>query len=225
MDSTALARTLGAVLRSAPVGDPFEYRYMFDLTANTFLQKLIPKRLLDRKLDLAPAGFFKSLLIMDFYTNAVRGDERLLDNLKVIEGQLGSGPARRALTTELIVLEVGLCEKESATSRSDVEGRWREGAPCPLDPASLDAYYEGMGFLLLDQLDHRPAAARVACAAHYQAAVFAGALAARMGPAGEPVRALLESGRFLDATLDALAGLAASVRLEDLSSELAPPGR
>ncbi|MEW6365334.1 MAG: hypothetical protein AB1714_11960 [Acidobacteriota bacterium] len=213
-----LARRLGAMLKCADREDEFEYKFMFDLTANAFLQKLIPKRIMDHKLNLAAEGLFRSLVVLDFFTGVVAGDDRLIDNLRVIYKTLLKGETKTPIRTGLIVAEIGLLSSESGavSDAGSIRKRFGGCKKCCCDPNSVDPFYEGMGFMLLSQLTITEAAAEVASKADYKAAVFTDALLAEMPSPGGAIVKLLRSAAFLDAALQALRALSSQITIEDM---------
>lgn len=219
-DALRRAAALGAMLRCAPAEDPFEYRFMFDLAANTFLQKLVPKALMDRKLNLSPRGLFKSLLFLDFFTRVAAGDGGVLDNLLTIYRTVLKREKKYPITLELIVTEVALYSKEKGVSchPGDAWPRFSGCPTCSCDAADLDPYYEGIGFMLLDQLEMKEAADGVRSRMDYRAAVFADAVVSLMPSQRGPALLAIGKGRFLDAALDAFRAFSESVGVGDLKA-------
>lgn len=220
MKEREIASILGAVLKCAPVEDDFEYLFMFDLAGVTFLQKLIPKRLMDRKLNLASEGLLRALLVLDFFTSVIAGTDEVLDNLHTIYKKLlRTDEQRTPVPLRLVVVEIGLFarEKDLPGAPGAARRRFGAGTRCACDREALDPFYEGMGFLLASQLARPEAAARVACKADYKAAVFCDALQEGLPPRRQAKAArALADGRYLDAALAALSTWRETVTLEDL---------
>jgi hypothetical protein len=205
-----VARRLGAMLRCADLEDAFEYRFMFDLTANTFLQKLIPKRLMDRKLGLTPGEYFRSLLVLSYAASAL-GD-KLLDNVAVLGAELAKINRKATLPLGLLAVEIGLF----AAEHKPPGGRAAAAKKCACDASKIDPYYEAAGFMLLDQLQAKEHASRVASKSDYVAAVFADALLPHIAKEAAAVSARLAKGEYAEAARDALAACAATATMEDL---------
>jgi hypothetical protein len=216
------ALRLGARLRCAPLEDEFEYRFMLDLTANTFLGKLVPKRVMDRKLDLVPGQYFRGLLVLSYATTVLfeEGGEKLLSNLGVLHAELKKANRKAAMPTALLATEIALFAREQPIDESAARDRHRAqgGAPCACDLAQLEPYYEAGGFMLLDQLAAKEAAARIGTKADLAAAVFTEALGGLQGSeaATAALGQRLLAGEHCEASLAALRGAAAHVSVADL---------
>ncbi len=216
------ARRLGAMLKCAEVGDEFEYRFMFDLTANTFLQKLIPKNVMDRKLNLAPGEFFRSLLVLSFAATVFDSGKKLLDNVEVISKELLKLNRKATLPLGLIVTEIALHAAEHDVLDQERECRKRferlDNRRCACDAAAIDPYYEAVGFMLGEQLAMKDGAARAGSKGQYQAAVFADAFMPQMKKGADGVAARLLKGDYWEASIQALRSCSKTATLEDLES-------
>jgi len=217
---TELARRLGAMLKCAEVEDPFEYRFMFDVTANTFLQKLVPKRLMDRKLDLTPGERFRSLLVLCYATKVIDPGEKLLDNVAVLMRELVRVSPKSTMRLGMIVTEIALHASEQGTLSKESDCRERfarlDGRKCACDAAALDPYHEACGFMLADQLGMKEGAARVTSKGEYIAAVFADAFLPHLGESADGVAGRLLEGEYWEASVEALRACAKTATLEDL---------
>lgn len=221
-----LARRLGAVLRCADLEDPFEYRFMFDLTANTFLQKLVPKRLMDRKLDFAPGETFRSLLVLTYATSVFDAGEGLCDNLAVIARELAKIDRKARLPLGLLVTEIALFCAEHDTAGAEPRCKARfdrlDGPRCACDLATLDPYYEAVGFMLADQLANKEAAEKVSSKGELLAVVFADAVLPHVKSDPGAIAARLGDGAYWEASVQSLRALAATVTLADLEEYFTP---
>lgn len=215
---SAAEQKLGAMLKCAPVEDAFEYRFMFDLTANTFLQKLIPTRVMHRKLGIAPGSYFRSLLVLSCATGVFGLGDKLLDNLDVLWGELQKLDKKAHLSLGLIVTEVALVAAEQGIDEAASRARFAQLAAtrCGCDPARVEPYYEAVGSMLGDMLSLKAAAARVSSKGEYAAAVFADAFVPQLREGADAVAGRLLAGEYFAAALDALRIAARTTTLADL---------
>jgi len=216
MKADDLALRLGAMLKCADLEDAFEYRFMFDLTANTFLQKLIPKRLMDRKFGLAPGEYFRSLLVLAYATVALDAGEKLLDNVAVLNAELTKINRKAPLPLGLLAVELGLYAAEHKVAGRRAPFDKLGAKTCACDASKLDPYYEAAGFMLLDQLHAKEAAARVATKADYLAAVFVDALRPHVAEDAAAIDARVAAGEFWEGSVEALRSIAKRATMEDL---------
>lgn len=220
------ALRLGAMLKCAPLEDAFEYRFMFDLTANTFLQKLIPTRVMQRKLALAPGSYFRSLLVLSYATAVLGGGDKLLDNIDVLSAELRRLDPKALLPLGLIVTEIALHAAEQGTALDEEAFRARfallDAKRCACDPAQIDPFYEAVGHMLGDQLAMKGAAARVSSKGEYLAAAFADALLPHLKEDADAVAGRLLRGEYREASLDALRACARTATLADLERYFQP---
>jgi hypothetical protein len=205
------------MMKCAAPEDAFEYRFMFDLTANTFLQKLIPKRVMDRKFNLTPGEYFRSLLVLSYASTVFDGGAKLLDNVEVLSKELTKLNRKATLPMGLLVTEIALfaAEQDLAADRKRFVAL---DTKCACDVKTLDPYYEAIGFMLGDQLAMKEGAARVASKGEYQAAVFADAFLPHMKKGGDAVAARLLKGEYWQASVDALKSCSKTLTLADLES-------
>lgn len=209
---------LGAVFKCAPIEDDFEYRFMFDLTANTFLKKLVPKRIMDRKLNFRAGESFRTLAVLSYASKVLDPSDQLLDNIAVLERELKKLHRKSTLSLDLVVTEIALHISEHPVSETEAQTRFAplQRPPCRCDATGLDPYYEACGAMLLDQLEMKELASQISSKGDYLATVFADAVRVRLRKGALEVESHLKAGRSYDASLTALRHAAESTTLADL---------
>lgn len=215
------ALQLGAMLQCAPIEDEFEYRFGFDVTANTFLNRLIPKSLMDHKLPLTPGQYFRSLAVLTYATRVLFETDRLLANLALIAETLQKTQPKATLSLELLVTEIGLLASEDGVDAAAAHARFQQlgGPACACDVTAVEPYFEAVGFMLSDQLGADPLGP-VSHKGAFLAAVFAASAVPHIGEEAESVQQHRKRGAHWEGSTTALTALAKRVTLADLEAHL-----
>ncbi len=220
MKEDEIALKLGAMLKCAELEEDFEYRFMFDITANTFLQKLIPKKLMDRKLNINKGEYFKSLLILDYFVSVVSNDYKVIDNIDIIYRELIKKDPNANLRLDLILGEIALYSKEYKIlkNKKEIKKRFKISGKCSCNIKDLDPYYEAIGFMLLDNIKIKDIAVNVSNKIEYKAAVFFDAILGNIK--GTDIMNDIKKGNYFEASIRALNEYSKNISIDDIEKYL-----
>jgi len=157
MKKESLEQRMGKLLKNMPDENKTDYMVAFNFNHNTFFHKLIGKNVLERDMYIEPDDFFKGLVFVDYLTNALSGEEKVVDNLSYIYTEIKKKKKDAKLNLELILLETGLYVKEKddffKKEMNSIRKRYNNDSKVDFSSKDLkpaDPYYESMGHMVCD---------------------------------------------------------------------------
>jgi len=103
---------LGSLLKNIPYEHGKEYDKVFNLAHNTFFQKMIPLKIVECGFDIETERYFGLMIFLDYFTNVLLGEDRVLNNLRSIYKNMKEKDEKFSVSSNLVVLESALTAKE-----------------------------------------------------------------------------------------------------------------
>jgi len=165
---------IGALLKSLKPLHNLEYKVVFNLHENTFFQKLVSKDVLD-KVRVRPIDYFKSLVVLDYFTRIMNNDYNVCDNLENLSKALRDKEKEKGvedgeggvsyLSLDTVLFETGVFVNENRLKsgkkditkkeESEIKKRYSQEEKFDLNSSGvrkLDPFYEAMGEMVCSQV-------------------------------------------------------------------------
>jgi hypothetical protein len=114
---------LGCILKNIPYEHGREYEYVFNLAHNTFFQKMVPRKIIECGFDMEPEKYFGLVIFLDYLTSVLLGDEKVLNNLRIIYEYMKKSSEAFKLESDLVILESALSAKELVIEYKNKTGK------------------------------------------------------------------------------------------------------
>jgi hypothetical protein len=155
MSENEVIQKIGYFLRNVANEHNKEYVHGYQMHHNTIMQKLIPTSIIETDLEISEDNYFKSLLFLDYMTNIISADNKIMENLSKIQKCM---PKTDKIGIDLIVLEAGLHTKEDEhlldkEAVSKIQERYTKRNQKPnasLSDKKPDLYYQGVAKIICD---------------------------------------------------------------------------
>jgi hypothetical protein len=157
MSENEVIQKIGYFLRNVANEHNKEYVHGYQMHHNTIMQKLIPTSIIETDLEISEDNYFKSLLFLDYMTNIISADNKIMENLSKIQKYIPRTD-KMPITLDLIVLETGLHMKEDEhlldkEAVSKIQERYTKRNQKPnasLSDKKPDQYYQGVAKMICD---------------------------------------------------------------------------
>lgn len=224
---------LGVLAKNLPALHTIEYKVGFNLHDNTFLQKMIPKDLLEKGVRIIPEDYFRGLVFLSYFSEIMSGDYACCTNLVTLskalrkhEKETGVDGTASYLHLGAVVVETGLYAKEHLGTMplQDIVTRYEQkmGAVDFAAPTlrAIEPYYLGIGQMLYDLVpgEKQPLLSTIQARADVWALVFTECVLSTFphAPYKSAVEELEAKHDYLQASLASINGLQGDVTLDHL---------
>lgn len=164
-DSEKINQHIGVIIKNSSELNELEFKLGYNLSENTYIKKMVSNEVMDKGVRVQPIDYFKALACLT-YLCELKQDYSVCDNLvflskKIRETETEEVTDNRGsyLPLEVIVLEIGMKEKEEGTNYADPKilrtlKKTYESKKdaCKIGTRQIDPYYESIGQMVNDML-------------------------------------------------------------------------
>ncbi|MFQ6010481.1 MAG: hypothetical protein ACE5J7_05195 [Candidatus Aenigmatarchaeota archaeon] len=204
-----------------------------NINQNTFLQKLVPVSVMEKRLNIMADDYFTGLVFADYMANVITGDSKFLNNLNKITKSMRESKKDSRLDLSVIVAEAGLYAQglgeKYFTGKRGVRGIKRRYLTYidddleeikPKDIKNVDPYYEAIGMMVCDMYsdDYRKELGKIDNTAQLKALLFTDCVSRHIkdNKSKRKIKSLVKKD-YIEASLVAIDDFRKEVTVEDLA--------